>query len=209
MSRQHVVRQGEHLSSIAWRYGFVHEDAIWSHPQNAELRKKRASPHILAPGDTLFIPDRKAKTATVATGAEHRFILKRSKLELAVRLLDWQGAPMPGEPCLLIVDGVEEELTSDGDGVVRGALPRDAQSALLEFGEMRLALAIGNLDPLEVSSGLQARLNSLCYWAGVPGDGDEQQLRFAIEFFQHDRGLEPDGEITPALVDALKEAFGC
>ena len=43
MSTDHVVRQGEHLSQIAEKYGFSYK-ALWDHAANAQLKKLRGNP---------------------------------------------------------------------------------------------------------------------------------------------------------------------
>ena len=53
----HTVEQGEHLSSIAAKYGFQKVATIWDHPDNAGLKSKRKNPHILLPGDKVVIPE--------------------------------------------------------------------------------------------------------------------------------------------------------
>jgi len=57
MPRKRQVREGDHLSSIAQAYGFRTDDPVWHHADNADLPAKRKSPHILAPGDEVTIPD--------------------------------------------------------------------------------------------------------------------------------------------------------
>ncbi|XXY48272.1 peptidoglycan-binding domain-containing protein [Sorangium sp. So ce269] len=209
MLRKHVIRQGEHLASIAARYGFANDDAIWQHPDNAELKRKRRSPYVLAPGDTLAIPDAEAKEVDASTGRMNRFVLKRTWLQLAVRLLDWRDQPLQGARCELAVDGISEEVTTDADGIVRKPIPRDARRATLTYGGVGYDLAIGHLDPVEAPAGLAARLSALGYWMGDPGDVDEDMLRFAIELFQYDHGLTVDGERTPSLETAVEDAHGC
>jgi N-acetylmuramoyl-L-alanine amidase len=209
MPRKHVVRQGEHLSSIAVRYGFEDDDALWLHADNAALRKKRKSPYVLAPGDEIAIPDIEPKQVEVGTGRVHRFIVRRTSLRLAVRLLDWRGEPIQGARCALAIDGSVEELTTDGSGLVQKQIPRDAQRATLDYDGVHYDLAIGHLDPADEPSGLETRLNGLGYWTGEPGDSDADQLRFAIELFQLDHGLTVDGERTPALEAAVEDAYGC
>ena len=66
----HRVKQGECLTSIAARYGFADWRAIYQHPNNAELRKKRPNPSLLFPGDALFIPEKRRKTVAAQTGKE-------------------------------------------------------------------------------------------------------------------------------------------
>jgi hypothetical protein len=206
---KHVIRQGEHLATVAAAHGFASVEPLWNHPDNAALKSKRASPYILLPGDEVALPERTSKTITVATGKNHRFLVKRTKLQLAVRLLDWKGEPLAGAPCVLEVDGREEELVTGGDGVVRANIPRTAKHATLTVDGQVLDLAIGYLDPSGEPVGLPARLNALGYWVGDPEDVDEETLRFAIELFQYDHGLPVDGEQTAGLRAAVEREYGC
>ena len=69
----HEVQQGEHLSGIALDYGFPDFTPIWNHPQNAELKQKRENPHVLLPGDKLFVPDKTAKEYSRPADNQHTF----------------------------------------------------------------------------------------------------------------------------------------
>jgi N-acetylmuramoyl-L-alanine amidase len=223
MPRKHRVREGDHIASIAEAYGFRTDDPIWKHADNAELRAKRKSPYILAPGDEVTVPGPEKKEVTAATGERHHFLLKGTPLKIAVRLLDWDGKPSAGKSCTLTVHDDKTKETTDGDGVVRKAIPRSAHQASLvvlgdesdDDGEGQVehervhTLAIGSLDPIDTISGVQARLLALGYWPGDPGDLDVDHLRFAIELFQRDHKLAVDGENTPKLQGDLEEAFGC
>jgi hypothetical protein len=206
---KHVIRQGEHLASVAAAHGFANDESIWNHPDNAALKSKRASPYILQPGDEVALPERTLKKADVATGKSHRFLLNRTKLQLAVRLLDWKGEPLADAPCVLEVDGQEQELVTDGDGIVRASIPRTAKHATVTVDGEVLELAIGYLDPSDEPVGLPARLNALGYWVGDPEDVDEETLRFAIELFQYDHDLPVDGEPTLELCAAVEREYGC
>ena len=66
---QHRVTQGESITTIALRYGFRDPKAIYDHPDNAELKKKRPSPDILFPGDVVIIPDKEAKSINAPTAS--------------------------------------------------------------------------------------------------------------------------------------------
>ena len=48
MPKQHKVRQGECISSIAIRYGFA-PDTIWQDGSNAALRSLREDKNVLHP----------------------------------------------------------------------------------------------------------------------------------------------------------------
>ena len=82
MPINHQVKQGDCISSIAFENGFF-PDTIWNHPSNAELKKKREDPHVLLPGDMVFIPDKRPKEVSEPTNQVHKFCwsqeLKRKK----------------------------------------------------------------------------------------------------------------------------------
>src|SRR5690606_17426642 len=55
-TRGHRVAQGECLSTIAHRFGLESWKVLWDHPENAPLRERRKSPHVLLPGDVVAVP---------------------------------------------------------------------------------------------------------------------------------------------------------
>jgi len=70
----HKVEQGEHLTSVAKRYGFSDWRSVYEHPGNVELRARRPNPDVLLPGDRVAIPEKKRKAVPAATEQRHRFI---------------------------------------------------------------------------------------------------------------------------------------
>ena len=54
MSTDHVLRQGEHLSQIADKYGYSDYKAIWNHPNNARLKKLRDNPSVQEVDEIFF-----------------------------------------------------------------------------------------------------------------------------------------------------------
>jgi hypothetical protein len=50
----HIVKQGEHIASIAENYGFSQYSTIWNDAANADIRKQRDNPSVLSPGDKLL-----------------------------------------------------------------------------------------------------------------------------------------------------------
>ena len=70
----HVVKPGECFTRIAERYGFSDYKALYDHPDNADLKKKRPNPNVLHPGDRIVVPDKEEKIIEgLATGKIHRF----------------------------------------------------------------------------------------------------------------------------------------
>jgi hypothetical protein len=215
MSCEHIVRDGEYLSSIAAEYGFSNYTSIWLHPENAELKAKRKNPNVLLPGDKLYIPDRETKTMSVSTGKLHKFQLSASPVRLRIVIRDENGEPLANAVFRLTIEGNTTTVTTDGSGLLVQEIAPTSHSGTLILEQdgsptdMEVALKIGFLHPVEDISGIQARLNNLGYNAGAIGAADEAGIRSAIEEFQCDNGLPPDGTCSEALQAKLKEIHGC
>lgn len=206
----YTVQQGDHLSGIAQKFGFLDFNTIWKHPNNAELRSKRQEAHVLNPGDVLYIPDKEKKTVAVPTTKTHDFKVSRKRLMLRIVLKDFDEQPVADTECELEVEGNVFHLKSGKDGLIEAAIPVTAVKGSLKVPELglELPLKIGFLDPPEEDSGWQARLINLGYHAGPVGDTDEEQLGYAIEEFQCDHKLPVTGELDAATRTKLKEAHG-
>jgi N-acetylmuramoyl-L-alanine amidase len=210
MATRHVVKPGEHLSHIAALYGFSDYKAIWDFGENAELRKKRKDPHILAPGDVVMVPAPRKKTVTKAAGSRHRFRLASVTLHLRVRLLDRWDRKLHDAPCWFRIDdtddqgnpkkAVEAYKPTDKEGLFEFPVTRTAVEGELEVQpsaegdrqKEKFDLFVGGLDPVTTDSGMRARLNNLGYFAGLTeGFDDREQLRWALEEFQFDHKIKP------------------
>ncbi|MGK3963819.1 peptidoglycan-binding protein [Sorangium sp. So ce118] len=103
MARDHRVRDGECISSIASDHNLSWE-TVWNHPNNAALKQKRKSPNLLKKGDSVHVPDPVLKEHPAATAAMHKFVLKRPKAQLRLRVVGEPppkpraGAPAPPPP---------------------------------------------------------------------------------------------------------------
>jgi hypothetical protein len=218
MSKTHVVKDGEHLSGIAAQHGFGDFHTILDHPQNAELKARR-DPHVLFPGDQVFIPDRTDKIEPGATTSTHTFAVTASPLFLRLRLRDVDNKPIANAAYELRVESPEapDAKTTDGAGVIVphaiGRLVKNGELTVthtlppLKAGEppraetLKFDLKIGGLNPETMLSGQQARLNNLGYFAGFTVD-DHEQLRWALEEFQCDHmGQKP---VPPSKTPVIK-----
>ncbi len=209
MATEHTVKQGECLSSIAARYGLFPE-TIWEDPANRELRERRGNPSVLAPGDVVVIPDKRAREETVAPERRHRFRKKGVPEKLCVRLLNEEGEPLANEPYVLTLDGEIRNGTTDGDGRVQETIPPDAREARLVLTnyDEEYRLALGHLDPLDTERGVQARLNNLGFECG-PVDGViGEKTRAAIASYRERVSLEGGGEVDQELLDHLASEHG-
>jgi len=209
-AQTYTITQGDHLSGIAQKFGFANFETIWNHGNNQALKNKRKDPHVLYPGDQLFIPDRNMKTVSVPTTKVHRFRTTSKPLLLRIALKDFDDKPIANTPCELDVEGKVQKLTTDGKGQIEAKIPKTAQKGTLRVPEldMEVPIKIGHLDPVEEDPGWLGRLINLGYHAGPVGDSDEELVRYAVEEFQCDHGLKVDGVAGPATQAKLKEVHG-
>ena len=216
---KHVVEQGEYTSGIAAQHGFPSHKGIWNDPGNADLKKRRENPNILLPGDELVIPKIELGSESRASEARHPFTLGAEKLKLRLKLLDEVSSPIKDVSCRLRAEQTHEDLKTDGEGKVEMRIPRVSREGrvVVDAPDVSLKLdagiGIGELNPIDTSSGQIGRLNNLGYNAGdlgtKPTDEGYTQFVSAIEEFQCDHGLKVDGLCGPQTRSKLKEVHGC
>jgi N-acetylmuramoyl-L-alanine amidase len=206
----YTVRQGDCISSIAEEYGFFWE-TIWNHPNNAELRQTRGNPNLLNPGDSVFIPEMTEREESSATEQRHRFRRKGIPEVLRIRLLNGNDEPIANEQYVIEIDGILSDGSTNSDGEIEIAIPPNARAGrivLSESGE-EFPIRLGQVDPINSTSGVQARLNNLGYDCG-PVDGVlGERTRSALQAFQRHHDIEQSGEIDQMTQDALHEKYGC
>jgi hypothetical protein len=106
MPIRHTVKEGDCIASIAAEYGFF-PDTIWNDPANKDLRERRASPYLLAPGDTVVISEKRIKQIEKPASQKHRF--RRKGVPATLRLLilgdivEGEAPPPPPDPNALHV----------------------------------------------------------------------------------------------------------
>jgi hypothetical protein len=205
----HVVEQGEHLPQIAFKYGFCDYQPILDHPNNQPLKDNNRDPHLLLPGDRIFIPDAAPKTVAVATGQLHRFVLKAPKIMLRMLLHDEEGNPLASKPFKLLIGGKTIEGTTNGDGLLEVPIPIDARDGKLEIEGFDLDLHVGSLDPGHEISGVQSRLRNLGYDLGDEYGEMGPATHDAIGRFQQAEQLEVTGEPNNETLAKLKERHKC
>ena len=75
--------------------------------------------------------------------------------------------------------------------------------------ERLIAIQIGDLDPVDESSGQVARLANLGYYRGPVDKVDPDEFKSAVEEFQCENSLTVDGKIGPKTQAKLKTVHGC
>ena len=218
--RPYVIRQGDHVERIARRFGFD-ADAIWNHADNAELRRRRGSPHVLAPGDVLFIPSPALRRAgDIRARATHRFRGARATVPVKV-VVHLLGEPLRHERCELMISDPPEEATTDGEAVLSVDVPHDREEVVVHFPErgFRMRLRVGHLDPIDTEAGITARLENLGYLlphelvatghSDLNTPGIRQRIRRrGSGAFQRSQDIEPTGELDQATREALEREHG-
>ena len=214
MATEHVVLQGEHLSKISAKYGFLDYRTIWDHPQNADLKALRKTPNVLLPGDSVHIPDKLQKQESRATGQLHRFKIPGQRLFLHLVLKDWANQPVANTDCILQLEGKAIALKTDAAGRIKVPISITEAEATLTFKDpmvpfdLIVPIKIGHLDPVDAPSGQMARLSNLGYITRPLEDVDDIVLSRTVQEFQCDAGLPVTGECDAATQSKLKEMHG-
>jgi hypothetical protein len=133
MGTKYTVQGGDCATSIAAKNGFATYHDVYDHADNADLRKHRPNPNLLAPGDVLVIPYRKPKTLLLATGKKHTIVLKRPKAELRLNLHDLVGKKLAGASFRLTLASKTIFGASDANGLVKAPIPPELTTASLEI----------------------------------------------------------------------------
>jgi hypothetical protein len=205
----YIVQQGEHLSSIAEKFGFLDYRTVWQHAANADLRSIRKNPHVVQPGDELFIPDKEQKNYDGATTRIHTFKIKQEKLLLRVLIQNVDGDPIPDSTIGVQVDGDASRVQTKG-GMLEKTIMRQAHDGKIELGDDQIPMGIGDLDPVSSQSGQLARLLNLGYYRRTLSPIDPDEWRSAVEEFQCDHDIKPvTGNCDAATQAKLEEVHGC
>jgi N-acetylmuramoyl-L-alanine amidase len=220
LASDYTIKQGDYVANVAKDHGFIDWKPVWDHASNKALKDKRKDPNILLPGDQLHIPDRETKNLSAATEAKHRYVVKRSPLQLIVRLDEMFNTPITGASYQLILGAQTFTKTTDGGGkLVHDLTPGIPEATLIVKDvpapghDITFPIKIGHLDPVEERSGQAQRLNNLGYFAGPypENDGKENERIFvsAVQEFQCDHQLTVDGVCGAQTRAKLIEVHGC
>jgi putative peptidoglycan binding protein len=219
MASDYTIKQGDYLAKVAKEHGFADWKPIWDHASNKALRDKRKDPNILLPGDQLHIPDREIKEHAASTEAKHRYVVKRPRLQLVLRLDEMFKSPMAGASYqLLLGDEIQAKTTDGGGKLAHDLTPGISEARLIVKDvpapgqDIAIPIKIGHLDPVEERSGQAQRLNNLAYFAGPYPDNDEKENEriyvSAVQEFQCDQQLKVDGVCGPQTQAKLVDAHG-
>ncbi|RON70896.1 peptidoglycan-binding domain-containing protein [Pseudomonas fluorescens] len=206
----HNVVQGECSVMLADRFGHLPQ-TLWDNPANLALKLKRGSMEILFPGDDLEIPPRQAKIVDVAVKKRYRIEHKLARTTLSVRLLDSFGEPYKELPYFIEFEANAGAIASklgstDAQGFLCQPLPSDIKrvKVTVKKGEDQEIheFLLGELDPIQESSGAIARLNNLGFPCNLH---DPENIACAVGTFQWFEGLPVTGKLDESTRVKLVE----
>ncbi len=204
----YVIRPGDHLARLAHERGFDAAE-VWSHAANAAIRERRRNPQILAPGDVIYVPATPADAGRrLRSGATHAFAGAPPTGTLKLRFAQGDHV-LANEPYRVEgIPGTPTEGTTDADGTLTAEIPVHVETVVILFTSsgMRYSVRIGQLDPIEESSGVRSRLRHLGYLGAFGLEPRPREVQRAIRGFQRDRGLPATGDVDDATRAALLEA---
>jgi hypothetical protein len=233
MTKEHVVRKGDCISSIADAYGHFWE-TVWNFGKNSELKKLRADPNILLPGDVVQVPDKEGKQVSGETDTRHKFRKKGVPAKIRLKIMkespsedsdDESGdvisssSQEPDEVCenlpyILEIDGAVTNGNTDSEGMIEFSIPPGAKKGKLIIEPntplaREISLELGHLNPISEIRGVKQRLANLGFDCGnTNNDNLNEDLEGALRAFQLTHALEVTGEIDQATRDELKDAHG-
>lgn len=213
--KPYVIKKGDYLTKLAFEKGFD-KDTVWSDPKNKDLRDKRSDPDTLRPGDVIFVPDKNPKSSTLTREQSHSLSATIPKIPLRVTL-SVGAQPLKDTSVVIKGMGEDQELRTDGSGVLSLEPPLDVRTVKVEIPDKRrsIKLELAGMDPGEEPSGARMRLQNLGYLGKTfePGASpyvkhDKDALGAALQRFQGEQGLEPTGKLDDETMKTLKDVYG-
>jgi hypothetical protein len=212
MAGKHKVEDGDSIPGLAARNGLLPE-TLWGHPDNAKLKEKRGSSHVLLDGeDEVFVPDVRS-TRSEAVPIDQRTTFRRKAVTETLRVCfrDAKGKPRVGLDYLFEVEGEQRHGQTKEGGLLEEWVPPTARRAevTLRDGDVEehYALLLSHLDPPDEVWGAQQRLMSLGYDCGdeygAPGEKTDRALRA----FQRAHGLRPTGTLDAQTRERLEKEY--
>jgi N-acetylmuramoyl-L-alanine amidase len=213
--KTHKVQKGDCMSSLAEEYGLHDPQLIYSHTDNAALKTKRTNPNVLYKGDVVKVPDKEPGKDSGGDSKKHRFKAKGLVTHLRFLVEDFDGTAIGNKRYKLEVGGESFEDTTGGDGLVEQMVSASATEGKLTIWlddektrAIMWPLEIGNLDPHEEISGVQARLNNLGFNSG-PVDGINGKLtKAAVKDFNAKHSIAGGEVISTDTRNKLKQLYG-
>lgn len=204
-----MLRQGEYLTRLAFERGASAEE-VWCHAVNAELRGRRESMDVLAPGDILRLPPKRVVRSPLVAGQSNRYSADVPRIPIT---LVFQNGSAPAADAPYTLEGLGSHTTegrTDANGGITLQVPISVAEFRVIFDEGRrvFPILIGHMDPADEQSGIWARLANLGYVSDLSAseEEDDERMEYAIRAFQRDSALTVTGMMDASTARALQEA---
>lgn len=208
---RYTIQPGDTIARVALDHGFRTWEAVWEHPENAEIRALRSSAHVLAPGDALFVPEKRERAFGCATRMRHVFRLRTMKQSINVRVLDGDRVHA-GCAFALEFDGRTLHGATDDEGYARADVPVETTRATLKVAldpeaeeVITFTLNLGHLAPLSTLAGVRQRLKNLGFPCGEGEGPVDDDMMSALSRFQTSAELSATGELDEVTRARLGE----
>jgi len=217
MSKIHIVQQGEYLALIAKNYGVSSWRTIYNHPDNAAFKEKRPEPDLVYPGDKIVIPEIECRVEQCEVESKHTFKRVSDTFQLHVRIEDYAGVAISNTKYTLEFRNTKLEGTTSDAGVIDRPIPLGINRVGIFIWEdakastpmLTWSLDVGDLDPIERISGVQARLANMCINCGRIDGVMGPKTCAAVKIFQKQNDLVVDGIVGPKTNKKLVARYGC
>lgn len=194
----HTVQDGEGLQSLA-HLQRINPLRIWDHPKNQALFQLRKNPHILHPGDELYLPEGIRECPGLETGQCHKLQFGRYPCEIRM-VVDVASiyAEKSVHYQLELEDGTMlrgcTTLRADSPSKLAMRIPATVDSGVLTVfldpedpeQNLRVNVGLGHLCPVDETRGLQARLRNLGYDVGELDGSRGPRTEQGLEAFRQD-----------------------
>jgi hypothetical protein len=207
MSETHTVLPGEYMEIIAEKFAFRDYRLIYDHANNQAFKKLRPNPHILYPGDKVFIPDKDPGLEAAGTDKKHKYVIKSPIIKLILRI-HRNGKPFAKHKYTLKVGKLTFSGTTAADGLIQRDIPIGEPTGDLTFPgrpSYTRKLNLGFLHPITVTSGVQMRLNNLGFGCGPATGAPSSAYTSALQAFQKQHSLSNQtGSLDNDTLNALR-----
>lgn len=226
-AKPYVIQPGDTVLTIALLHELEPRDIVNHDKNRAMFSERHRDPHMLAPGEIVYIPPPPAPTPSVSPRSANTFTATVPKVHLHLQF-ECEKGPLAGEAFrieapVVLTTARRRDLTQplegnlDGEGKVSLEVPALIGSFVLRFPARNTEheVIVGGLDPLDQPSGVNARLTHLGF---LPLDQTladpyrfetEESAKQTLKRFQSAYQLEATGSADGRTLDALKNAHGC
>ncbi len=158
----------------------------------------------------MYLPDPAPVWRRLKTGRVNNMVAPVHECTVRHKFVADDGKPLAGAKYRALARKWSKWRTTDASGVATFAVNVTEERVVVAFDDGRSwTLRVGHLDPAASISGCAQRLAHLGYLGREENEPMEDEwIALALRTFQAAVGLPTTGEIDPATVTKLAEAYG-